>query len=200
MTAKKRKHLGLWLALLCLLAVGLLFVTDGLDAVLRLAYPQKYGAYVGYYAQKYGLDENQVYAVIRTESGFDPQAESSVGARGLMQITEETFAWIKSKIAPAEPVTFDDLYDPEVNVRFGTYLLKVCLDRYGGDLSTAAAAYHSGIGRVDALLADPAYSADGKTLHTFPYAQMNHYVGKVNGNYKKYAALYGAQEKERESS
>lgn len=198
MTAKKRKHFGLWLALLCLLAVGLLFLSDGLDAALRFAYPRKYSTYVGYYAQKYGLDENQVYAVIRTESGFDPAAESKVGARGLMQITEETFSWIKSKIAPEEPVTFDDLYDPEVNVRFGTYLLKVCLDRYCGDLSTAAAAYHSGMGAVDTLLADSAYSADGNTLHTFPYAQMNHYVGKVNGNYKKYTALYSAAEKEQE--
>lgn len=198
MTSKKRRHTGLWLALLCLLAVGLLFVTDGFTGAMQLAYPRKYAAYVGYYAQKYGLDENQVYAIIRTESGFDPAAESNVGARGLMQITEETFSWIKSKIAPDEPVTFDDLYDPEVNVRFGTYLLKVCLDRYGGDLSTAAAAYHSGMGMVDALLEDARYSENGSTLHTFPYTQMNHYVGKVNGNYKKYAALYGGQEKEQE--
>ena len=53
-----------------------------------------------YYADKYGLEYAQVYAIIKTESGFKPNALSAVGARGLMQITEETFDWIKTKIAP----------------------------------------------------------------------------------------------------
>ena len=74
---------------------------------------------------------------------------------------------------------------------FGTYLLAVCLARYGGDLSTAAAAYHSGIGQVDALLEDARYSSDGQTLFSFPYRQMNHYVNKVNASYQRYCSLYG---------
>lgn len=181
------------LALLCagvLLALSVLFLSDGVTALQRLAYPRKYSQLVGYYAQKYDLDENLVYAVIRTESGFDPEAQSSVGALGLMQITEETFAWIKSRIAPSETLTFRNLVEPEANIRFGVYLLAYCLDRYGGDVSTAAAAYHSGIGLVDGLAEQPDYSDDGVTLHTFPYAQMRHYVRKVTQNYAKYTALY----------
>ena len=143
-----------------------------------------------YYADKYGLEYAQVYAIIKTESGFKPNALSGVGARGLMQITEETFEWIKTKIAPSEPVTFDDLYDPEVNIRFGTYYLYYCMDRYAGDFATASAAYHSGQGLVDQLLEDTRYSADGVTLHTFPYEQMNLYVHKVQRNYAKYQELY----------
>ncbi len=50
-------------------------------------------------------------------------------------------------------LTFDDLYDPEVNIRFGSYFVSYCLHRYSGDLATAAAAYHSGLGTVDGLLA-----------------------------------------------
>ena len=88
-------------------------------------------------------------------------------------------------------MSFDDLYDPETSVRFGTYLLAVCLARYGGDLSTAAAAYHSGIGQVDTLLEDARYSSDGQTLFSFPYRQMNHYVNKVNASYQRYCSLYG---------
>lgn len=107
-----------------------------------------------------------------------------------MQITEETFDWIKTKIAPSEPVTFDDLYNPEVNIRFGTYYLHYCMERYAGDLATASAAYHSGQGLVDRLLEDARYSDDGVTLHTFPYEQMNLYVHKVERNYKKYQELY----------
>ncbi len=51
---------------------------------------------------KYNIDPMILYAFIRTESNFNPNAESNVGARGLMQITEITFDWIKMKIAPNE--------------------------------------------------------------------------------------------------
>ena len=57
-----------------------------------------------------------------------------------MQITEVTFDWIKTKIAPTEALTFDDLYDPETNIRFGTYFVSYCLKRYDNHLATAAAA------------------------------------------------------------
>ena len=110
-----------------------------------------------------------LYAFIRTESNFDPNADSDAGARGLMQITEVTFDWIEMKIAPTESLTFDDLYDPETNIRFGSYFVSYCLDRYSGHLATAAAAYHSGWGTVDNLLQMEEHSADGETLQGFPY-------------------------------
>lgn len=153
-------------------------------------YPQKYSEYVTQYAQEYAIDPLLVYSVIRTESGFDADATSNVQARGLMQITQETFDWIKSKIAPNEDLTFDDLYDAQTNIRFGAYYFSVCLSRYGGDVSTAAAAYHSGWGTVDKLKAQAEYSADGTTLHTFPYQQMQLYVKKINNSYERYQKLY----------
>lgn len=190
---QKKKHnrtfFVLLFAAICLL--GVCFVKDVVRTLEEWSYPRTYEALVTQYAQQYGIDENMVFAVIRTESGFDPSAESSVGARGLMQITDETFAWIKSKIAPQEELTFDDLFDPAVNIRFGTYLLATCLARYDGDLSTAAAAYHSGIGLVDGLLKGE-NSQDGRTLTTFPYEQMNLYVHKINQSYQKYLALYAS--------
>lgn len=183
----------LLLALLALLIVGAVYARSAIRMAERVAYPRAYAEYVEYYAAKFGVDANQVYAIIRTESGFAPNARSDVGARGLMQITQETFTWIKGKIAPTEDVSFDDLYDPELNIRFGTYLLSVCMKRYQGDLPTAAAAYHSGLGLVDGLVKDERYSSNGKTLHTFPYAQMRNYVGKVRQNFKKYTSLYAKQ-------
>lgn len=195
-TKEKKKHnrnIYIVLAVVLCLA-GVFFVKDAVRAVEEMAYPRTYAALVQQYAAEYGVDENKVYAIIRTESGFKPEAESKVGARGLMQITDETFLWIKSKIAPGEEITFDDLFDPAVNIRFGTYLLATCLARYDGDFSTAAAAYHSGMGLVDSLLQKAEYSADGKTLTAFPYEQMNLYVHKVNKNYQKYLALYAQDE------
>ena len=109
---------------------------EGLHRLDLARYPLKYTEYVENAAAANGVDPLLIYAVIRTESGFDPSAESNVGARGLMQITEVTFDWIKSKIAPGEDLTFDDLYDPAVNIRFGVYYVSACLERYHGDVST----------------------------------------------------------------
>mgnify|MGYP001156314709 CR=1 FL=1 len=174
-----------------LLLAAITLLNRGSDTVMNTAYPRKYDEYVTYYAGKYQIDPYILYSIIRTESNFNPQAESNVGARGLMQITEITFDWIKTKIAPDEPLTFDDLYDPEVNIRFGSYFISYCLQRYDDDLATAAAAYHSGLGTVDTLLADSQYSQDGKVLDAFPYPQMRRYVQKVTDAYAQYSEIYG---------
>lgn len=156
----------------------------------RLLYPRKYSRQVEQWAAEYELDPLLVYAFIRTESGFDPAATSSVEARGLMQMTEETFIWLRSKIAPDEGLLFANLYDPETSIRFGCYYLHLCMERYNGDVATAAAAYHSGWGTVDALLQMEEHSADGETLQGFPYNQMNHYVKKITSCYARYQRIY----------
>ena len=143
------------------------------------------------YAAEYDLDPLLVYSFIRTESGFDPSATSSVEARGLMQMTEETFLWIRSKIAPQEDLSFDALYDPQTAIRFGCCYLHLCMERYQDDIATAAAAYHSGWGTVDTLLRMEEHSADGVTLQGFPYNQMHHYVEKITACYAAYTRLYG---------
>lgn len=178
------------LAVLVLLIAAALTMVFGGRRLHEASYPQKYSEYVTYYADKYQIDPLMIYSVIRTESGFDPQAQSNVDARGLMQITEETFEWIKSKIAPNEDLVFEDLYDPETNIRFGTFYFVRCLERYQGDLATAAAAYHSGWGTVDQLLKDPNYTQNGETLIVFPYTQMDRYVSKITHSYSAYQELY----------
>lgn len=162
------------------------------DRINKWEYPIQYAEYVTYYADKYDIDPLMLYAFIRTESNFNPRADSDAGARGLMQITEVTFDWIKSKIAPTEDLTFEDLYDPETNIRFGSYFVSYCLLRYQDDLATAAAAYHSGWGTVDDLLAQSQYSADGKTLDHYPYPQMRLYVKKITSSYQRYQEIYAA--------
>ena len=178
------------LVVLFVLAMGLLALPPVRNRVERTLYPRKYDALVTKWAAEYDLDPLLVDAFIRTESGFDPQATSTVDARGLMQMTEETFIWLRSKIAPDEGLTFADLYDPEVSIRFGCYYLHLCLTRYNGDVATAAAAYHSGWGTVDNLLQMEEHSADGVTLQGFPYNQMNHYVKKITSCYAAYQRIY----------
>ena len=171
------------MVLLALLLAAITLLNRGSDTVMNTAYPRKYDEYVTYYAGKYQIDPYILYSIIRTESNFNPQAESNVGARGLMQITEITFDWIKTKISPDEPLTFADLSARGVHIRFGS--------RCDDDLATAAAAYHSGLGTVDTLLADSQYSQDGKVLDAFPYPQMRRYVQKVTDAYAQYSEIYG---------
>ena len=179
--------------LVCIAAVLLTALPPLAREADRLLYPRKYSRQVEQWAAEYELDPLLVYAFIRTESGFDPAATSSVEARGLMQMTEETFIWLRSKIAPEEPLTFADLYSPDTAIRFGCYYLHLCMVRYKGDVSTAAAAYHSGWGTVDQLLQMEEHSADGETLQGFPYNQMHHYVNKITACYQTYQRLYAGQ-------
>ena len=187
---KRSVFLPLLAVLLVLALAGTVLFSAFREKIDRWEYPQRYEEYVEYYAGKYGIDPMILYAFIRTESGFDPQATSSVDARGLMQMTEETFIWLRSKIAPDEGLLFANLYDPETSIRFGCYYLHLCMERYNGDVATAAAAYHSGWGTVDALLQMEEHSADGETLQGFPYNQMNHYVKKITSCYAEYQRIY----------
>ena len=182
------------LVLVFLLVLGVLCLPPVRTQMEKAFYPCKYSALVEQYAAEYDLDSLLVYSFIRTESGFDPAATSSVNARGLMQMTEETFLWMRSKLAAGENVTFDDLYDPAVSLRYGCYYLHLCLQRYNGDVATAAAAYHSGWGTVDTLLQMEEHSADGVTLQGFPYNQMHHYVEKITACYAVYTRLYGTNQ------
>ena len=108
--AKSRRP-GLLRTLLAVLVVLALAATLLFTVFRRqvdtMEYPCRYNEYVEYYAGKYNIDPLILYSFIRTESNFNPNAQSNVGARGLMQITEETFDWIKLKIAPSEDLIFD---------------------------------------------------------------------------------------------
>lgn len=181
---KKQVTAGL-LSLVLLLAVFPLYTV-----AKKVVYPKRYDMEITYWAEEYGLDPYLIFAFIKTESGFDPLVDSYAGARGLMQLTEETFEWIKLKIAPYEEITYEDLYNPNTNIRFGGYFLALSMEKYHGDISTAAAAYHSGWGWVDGLLADGSYSTNSNYLTSFPNDQMGHYVYKINKNYRAYRELY----------
>ncbi len=154
----------------------------------KAAYPCKYTFEIEKYADEYNVPRALLFAVIHTESGFDPNAVSSAGALGLTQITPETFHWLQTKTGETLPDSA--LYEPDVSVRYGALFYSMLLSEFGGDIRTAVAAYHAGRGQVNAWLRDGQYSADGKTLDIIPSRDTNHYVYKVTKAINIYNNLY----------
>ncbi len=99
-------------------------------------------------AREKDVDAALIAAVIYSESKFSDRT-SSAGARGLMQITPEAANEIE-RHSGGTTFKLNDLCDPEINIRYGTYLLRELLDRYDGDVVAALAAYNAGPGNVDA--------------------------------------------------
>lgn len=190
MTHNKRKKRALpvvvsIVAVLLVLAAAAYF---GYGRLLEALFPIKYENYVERYSRENGLDKYFVYAVIKTESGFRPDALSNVGARGLMQIMEDTFEWVKFKQGD-ESTVYYDMYDPQTNIRYGCYLLGYLMEEFG-DIETAAAAYHIGRGRVNEWLGDSSISSDGVHLDVIPASDTAHYVSKITKAVEIYKRLY----------
>ena len=156
------------------------------DAFLRKTYPQKYAESVEKYAAEYDVPESVVYAVIKTESGFTPDAVSLKGAIGLMQITPDTFDWLCSKTGDEANSLL--LYEPDTNIRYGTYFLSLLHNEYKA-WDTVYAAYNAGRGRVNSWLASEEYNNNGR-LKNIPYEETASYVKKVETAQSVYARLY----------
>ena len=173
---------------LLLLLIAAYFVFE--PSIDRALYPREYSELVERYAEQYGVPTNLVYAVIRTESNFDPNAVSSAGAVGLMQIMPSTFRWLSDDMF-GERLEDAMLYDPETNIRYGVYYLRRLYDRYG-HWQTACAAYNAGNGTVDRWLSDPSLTdVQGRLIpERIPIGETRAYVDKVEKSYQAYSRLY----------
>lgn len=191
-TKRKRKKGRIFLGIVAFLAIAVLCLYFSKDALLKKVYPLPYYEIVMTEAEKNGLNPALVYGVIRAESGFDPNAVSHANARGLMQMTPQTFEWVQTMIPDSEHLTAEDLFDPEVNIRFGCELLSLLISHYDNE-STAICAYNAGMGNVTSWLENPEYSSDGTTLNVIPFGETQEYLKRVIANRDMYLRLY-AQE------
>ncbi|MBQ1225831.1 MAG: lytic transglycosylase domain-containing protein [Clostridia bacterium] len=170
------------------LAVAALFeyLPSLFDDVDEITYPLEYKDEIEKASEEFDVPIERICAVIYVESRFDPSVTSSVGARGLMQIMPETFADVQKALKT--DYTDDDLYDPAVNIRAGTYYLSY-LYKILGDWELVHAAYNAGIGNVWSWLDDDRYSKDGK-LTDVPFSETKNYLKKVAIAKEKYKELY----------
>lgn len=175
------------IALFAVLGVILHLSSCGID---RANYQLEYKDLVTKYSNEYNVSDELIYAVIKTESNFDPNAESAVGAIGLMQIMPYTFEWLQNYYDGEVTMTTDSLYDPETSIKYGTRFLAFLLERYDNCEETAVAAYNAGFGAVDEWLSDENCSSDGVTLDYIPYAETSRYVEKVETAKENYKDVY----------
>ena len=170
-----------------------LFVDLIWSAIEKATHPYDYSQYISKYAYEYNIPESVIYAEIKVESNFDADAESSVGACGLMQIMPKTFEWLTGDEHLGEHLNKRMLFDPETNIKYGTYYLSYLYKKFDRNTNTVLAAYNGGEGNVAKWLKDPAYSDDGKNLKDIPFKETKNYVSKVNNEIQAYKDLYYEQ-------
>lgn len=187
MKKRKKNKFKLTSLVLILLLVSVIIIYNTVSICLQTVYPRRYAELVEENAAEYGLDESLLYALIETESGFDKDAVSSVGAMGLTQITPETFEWLQTKTG--ESYSSDALFVPAVAIKYGAFFLAYLFDEFE-DTGTVLAAYHAGRGRVNQWLDDPQYSPDGRRLSSIPFDDTATYVEKVLKVKNLYRRLY----------
>ena len=166
-----------------------LFAADyGIEKLGMYLYPKDYAEYVENYSSEYGVDSDFSFAIIKCESNFNTNAVSSAGAKGLMQLTPDTFRWVAGKLYGTE-IDEELLFDPETNIKCGIWYISYLKTRFSGE-EEIIAAYNAGPAHVKEWLADSRYSADGKTLQTLPFKETERHVKKVLNARDIYKKLY----------
>jgi soluble lytic murein transglycosylase len=123
------------------------------------------------------------------ESKYYPNAVSKKGARGLMQIMPRTGEWVAQQL-DLEGFHPDYLFDPEINIKIGTWYLSYLMKQFNGDLTLVLAAYNGGQGNVRDWL-QQRNSNKENDLEDFPFRETRQYVIKINRVYRVYKRLYG---------
>ena len=158
--------------------------------IQRIIYKKDYKEYVQKYSQEYNVDENLVYALIKAESNFNANAQSSKGAIGLMQLMETTAQDVckRTDLDISNNELKDMLLEPEININIGTKYLSILIQKYGY-VEIAITAYNAGIGTVDTWIEKDIIKSDGSNIENIPYKETNNYVRKILRNYKIYTNL-----------
>ncbi len=178
--------------LIICISIGLgVAVNEVWNLIERKTHPLSYNEIITECSTEFDVPKYIIYATIKVESDFDPNAVSSAGALGLMQMMPSTFEWLTGEEHLDERLSTRKLDDPEVSIRYGTYYLSYLYKKFDYNWDTAFAAYNAGEGNVAKWLKNSEYS-DGKgNLTDIPFKETKNYVKKINNAIDMYKNLYG---------
>ena len=168
------------------LAAGLLVASGSFDKALKeFTLPLRHEDIIREQSSEKGVDASLIAAVIYSESKFVDQT-SHAGARGLMQITPDAAEFIERQ-SGGTSFELEDLADPEINIRYGTFLLAELLERYDGDEAAALAAYNAGPGNADE------WGGADLTVEDIEFPETRAYVEEVLEKRDEYRSEYGKE-------
>lgn len=183
---RRRRRIAIGAAVGVGIVVGLMVVGGVFDkAIKELTLPLRHEDIIRQQSREKGVDAALIAAVIYSESKFVDQT-SGAGARGLMQITPEAAEFI-ARQSDATSFEMKDLGDPEINIRYGTFLLEELLDRYDGDEAAALAAYNAGPGNADE------WGGADLTVEDIDFPETRAYVEEVLEKRVEYRHKYGKE-------
>ena len=165
---------------------------EATEEQLRLLYPRPWRELVRKYAAEYRLPEYLLYALIRSESFFQPRIVSGAGAVGLTQLMPATAADIAKKFKMSDY----ELTDPEINIRFGAYYLAEMIRRSDNRIMPACFAYNAGLSRVRSWLRRAQGLSADLFLESLEYAETREYGRKILSAAAVYGSLYYSEKPE----
>jgi soluble lytic murein transglycosylase len=174
---------------LVIIVAAAILTLYGYNFIFKVIYPLNYSAEVSKFSAKYNVDPYLVMGIIKAESNFNPNAISPKGAKGLMQITDDTGIWIAGNIK-FKNFKPDDLYNPSVNIEFGCWYLKYLDDSFDGNTDYVILAYNGGIGNVKEWLKNDEYTDDKGKLIKIPFGETEEFLKRVKSNRAEYMKLY----------
>lgn len=180
---KNKLSIVIWLLIIAFLAIVLSF-----PQWIIIFYPEPHRDIVFTAADEHNIDPYLVFAIIRAESKYQTTAKSHVGARGLMQIMPETATWIAAQ-NHIEDFALEDLHDPGINIKFGSWYIANLMQEYE-ELPLAIAAYNAGRGTVKSWMEEGIWEGNPEELDKIPFPETRKYVENVLKNYTAYLAIY----------
>ncbi len=144
--------------------------------VFKLLFPMGYSPIVNRYANKFNIDKNLIYAIIREESWFQKDVVSRVGAIGLMQVMPQTFKMMGY-------YNRKDYFNPDINIQAGSKFIRDLLKRYQGNIFAMISHYNGG--SIPAKIAN-----DSLPIEHIPYVETENYIKNVLRSYEFYKKIY----------